>query len=120
MDANTIATTLHDLRMTAERLSLINAPLDAPRLVQQLQAAADAFDAAATAGDKADGGGVVSQVYDVMANTLIGKSGLMTLMPFREPIKNAHSKMANALEALAPGATRDVAERVTAAYEQPV
>jgi hypothetical protein len=118
MDTQTILTTINDLRITAGKLSLLNAPLDAPKLVQQLQAAAAAFKAAAAAGDTADDRDV-SPYYDNMASTLMGKSGLMTLAPFYEPIKNAHSEMATALEALAPGATTNVAERVTMAFEQP-
>jgi hypothetical protein len=120
MDTKTILTTLDDLRLTASVLNLQNAALDGAKLVQQLQAAADAFTAAATAGDTADDSDTVSRVYETMANTLIGKHGVRTLMPFYEPIKNAHSKMATALEALAPGATTGVAERVTGVFEQPV
>jgi hypothetical protein len=119
MDTKTILTTLDNLRTAADKLNLVNATLDAPKLVQQLQAAADAFNAAATAGDTADERDTVSRVYSNMANTLVGKQGLLTLQPFFESIKNVHSNMATALETLAPGSTTNVAERVTMAYEQP-
>jgi hypothetical protein len=120
MDTKTILTTLADIRTAAEKLTITSAVFDGPKLAQQLQAAADAFNAAAAAGDKADDSPDISRVYDNMANTLIGKHQTLATVLSSEPIKNAHSNMAEALEALAPGATTNVAERVTAVYEQPV
>jgi hypothetical protein len=118
MDTKTVLTSLNNLRLTAETLTLVNAPVVGPKLVEQLQAAADAFTAAAAAGDTANDPDV-SRVYDNMASTLMGKRGVLMLGPV-EALKHAHSNLATALEALAPGATTNVAERVTMVYGQPV
>lgn len=119
METDTIITTVAEFQTPANSLDLPTAPITGPKLAQQLQAAADKFNAAIAAGEKATGSGPVDLVYEQLANILIGKSGLITLMPSLEPIKNAHSNMATALETLVPGSTTPKAEQVTAAYSGP-
>jgi hypothetical protein len=117
MQTDTIIPTLAEIQTTANSLDLPTAPITGPKLAQQLQAAADKFNAAIAAGEKTTGSGPVDVVYDQLASILIGKSSLITL-PL-EPIKNAHSNMATALETLVPGSTTPKAEQVTAAYSVP-
>src|SRR6476469_7053298 len=100
MQTETIINVLIGLQTTANGVNLLNAPITGSKLVQELQGAADKFKAAV--GDKTTGGDPVDAVYDNPAGILIGKSSLTSLVPSLEPIKNAHSNMAAALDALVP------------------
>jgi hypothetical protein len=71
--------TLAEIQTTANSLDLPTAPITGPKLAQQLQAAADKFNAAIAAGEKTTGSGPVDVVYDQLASILIGKSSLITL-----------------------------------------
>jgi hypothetical protein len=114
MQTDTIMTTLVGIQEFASGLDVVGVLAKGPMLAEKLQAAADKFNAAITAGEKTTGSASVRDVeavYANLANILIGKrQAMMLVTPSIQLIKDAHSNMAAALETLVPDSTTRMAE----------